>query len=122
MSTLLKKFITSCSLTFKAFDHEIVMSQSKSTLWNFTAHHYQNEKNYAVYCAPKINSAKALIKVALKKVPKDTRLVVVTSSYTPEEKVQADREGYALVTLDKLSQYGTEMIEIKEREKALQAS
>ena len=45
MSTL-KKFITSCSLTFKAFDHEVNMTQNKATLWNFVAINKRGDKHY----------------------------------------------------------------------------
>jgi len=87
-------------------------------MWNFMAVNKRRDKVYAVYCAPRLSSAKALIKVALKKVPADSRLVVVTSSYTDEEYEQANKDGYSLVTLSMLSKYGTEMLEIKQKEEA----
>lgn len=118
MSNLVKNFITSCTLTFKAFEHEVIISKNQSTMWNFMAVNKRRDKVYAVYCAPKLSSAKALIKVALKKVPADTRLVVVTSSYTNQENEQATKDGYTLVTLSMLSKYGTEMLEIKQKEEA----
>lgn len=115
MSTL-KKFITSCSLTFKAFEHEVNMTQNKATLWNFIAVNTKAGKNYAVYCAPKLKNAKSLIKLALKKLPKDTKLVVVTQEYTDDDSKLAEDSGYTIVTLDKLNEYGTEMLEIKQKE------
>lgn len=118
MSNLVKNFITSCTLTFKAFEHEVIISKNQTTMWNFMAVNKRRDKVYAVYCAPRLSSAKALIKVALKKVPADTRLVVVTSSYTDEEYEQANKDGYSLVTLSMLSKYGTEMLEIKQKEEA----
>ena len=118
MSNLVKNFITSCTLTFKAFEHEVIISKNQSTMWNFMAVNKRRDKVYAVYCVPRLSSAKALIKVALKKVPKDTRLVVVTSSFTDAEQEAADSDGYSLVTLAMLSKYGTEMLEIKQRESA----
>lgn len=116
MSSLVKKFVTSCTLTFKAFDHEVVMSQNQSTMWNFMAINKRKEKSYAVYCAPRLGSAKALIKVALKKLPEGARLVVVTADHTEAESAQAEKEGYTLITLDMLTKYGTEMLEVRQRE------
>lgn len=114
MSDLTKKFITSCTLTFKAFDHTVVVSKNKSTMWNFTALNKRKGKTYAVYCAPRLGSAKVLIKLALKKVPKDSRLIVVTTEFNEEERIQAEQDGYTLVTLALLSKYGTEMLEAKQ--------
>lgn len=74
-------------------------------------------KAYAVYCAPRLGSAKALVKVAMKKLPEGARLVVVTSDHTDAERTQAEQDGYTLVTLELLTKYGTEMLEVRGREK-----
>ena len=58
------------------------------------------------------------MKVLFLVTPADTRLVVVTSSYTVEEYEQANKDGYSLVTLSMLSKYGTEMLEIKQKQEA----
>lgn len=118
MSSLVKKFVTSCTLTFKAFDHEVVMSQNQSTMWNFMAINKRKGKAYAVYCAPKLGSAKALVKVAMKKLPEGARLVVVTSEHNDADRQQAEQEGYTLITLELLTKYGTEMLEVRGRENA----
>ena len=76
-------------------------------------------KTYAVYCAPKLASAKALIKVALKKLPEGARLVVVTADHSDKEYEQAEKDGYTLITLQQLTKYGTEMLEIRQREKSV---
>ncbi|MBH47701.1 MAG: hypothetical protein CME71_05985 [Halobacteriovorax sp.] len=116
MSSLVKKFVTSCTLTFKAFEHEVIISKNQSNMWNFMAVNKRKDKVYAVYCAPRLASAKALVKVAMKKVPPDARLVVVTSEFTIEEKMQAEQDGYTLVTLSLLSKYGTEMLDLRQRD------
>jgi len=118
MSNLVKHFINSCTLTFKAFEHEVIISKNQSAMWNFMALNKRRDKVYAVYCAPQLSSAKSLIKVVLKKVPKDTRLVVVTATFTDTEQEAADKDGFSLVTLDILSKYRMEMLEIKQREEA----
>lgn len=118
MSSLVKKFVTSCTLTFKAFDHEVVMTQNQSTMWNFMTINKRKGKAYAVYCAPRLGSAKALVKVAMKKLPKGARLVVVTSEHTEAEAKQAEQDGYTLITLELLTKYGTEMLEVRQKESA----
>lgn len=115
-SKLVKKFVTACTLTFKAFDHEVTLSEGKSTLWNFTTVSKRNQKNYAVYCAPDLKVAKNLIKIALKKVPSDHRLVVVTKGFGDEDLDTANEEGYCLVSIETLNQFGAEMLEIREKE------
>lgn len=76
----------------------------------------RKNKSYAVYCAPRLVSAKALVKVAMKKLPEGARLVVVTASHTEQEREQAENDGYTLITLDLLTKYGTEMLEIRQRD------
>lgn len=114
--TNLRKFITTCTLTFKAFDFDVTMSEGKSSLWNFTTSNVSNDKKYAVFCTSKVSKVKGLIKVAIKKLPKDHRLVVVTESHTSEELDQANEQNFCLVSLETLNQYGQEMLEIRERE------
>lgn len=111
-----RKFITTCTLTFKAFDFDVTMSESKSTLWNFIAFNPNNQKRYAVFCTPSVSKVKGLVKVALKKLPADHRLVVVAESTQQEEVVAADEQGFCLVSLNTLNEYGQEMLEIREKE------
>ncbi len=92
------------------------MSESKSTLWNFVAYNPNNQKRYAVFCTAKVAKVKGLIKVALKKLPQDHRLVVVVEDHTDEEVTQADEQGFCLVKLSTLDEYGQEMLEIRGRD------
>lgn len=108
-----RKFVTKCTLTFKAFDFDVTMSEGKSTLWNFIAFNPNNQKRYAVFCTSKVSKVKGLIKVALKKLPQDHRLVVVVEDHNEEEVKQADEQGFCLVGLGTLDEYGQEMLEIR---------
>jgi len=114
--TNLRKFITTCTLTFKAFDFDVTMSEGKSSLWNFTTSNSSNDKKYAVFCTSKVSKVRGLIKVAIKKLPKDHRLVVITESHTPEELEQANEQNFCLVSLETLNKYGQEMLDIREKE------
>lgn len=113
-----RKFITTCTLTFKAFDFDVTMSESKSTLWNFVAYNPNNQKRYAVFCTPAVSKVKGLIKVALKKLPADHRLVIVAESHNQEEKEAGEQLGYTLVSLGLLNEYGQEMLDIREKDTA----
>ena len=113
--SIVKTFIASCAGTFKAFDYKCELSKSQATIWNFVAKNQSGDKVYAVFCAPKLESSKSLIKLAVKKV-NDMRLVVVTSHHT-EEQLEASRsDGYALVTLEVLNKFGEEMIDLRSSE------
>lgn len=92
------------------------MSESKSTLWNFITFNPNNSKRYAVFCAPSVAKVKGLIKVALKKIPKDHRLVVVVQSHSDEEVEEAASQDFCLVSLATLDEYGQEMLEIRDKE------
>ncbi|MCR9204043.1 MAG: hypothetical protein NXH75_05675 [Halobacteriovoraceae bacterium] len=118
----LRTFITKCTLTFKAFDFDVTMSESKSTLWNFITFNPNNQKRYCVFCAPSVKKVKGLIKVALKKVPKDHRLVVVVKGHTEEEVEEADAQGFSLLSLGTLDWYGKEMLEIRDKESQEESS
>lgn len=112
----LRKFITTCTLTFKAFDFDVTMSESKSTLWNFTTFNPNNQKSYAVFCAQALGKVKGLIKVAMKKLPKNHRLVVVVQNHSDDELEEAALLDYCLVSLGTLHEYGQEMLDIREKE------
>ncbi len=111
--SFLEKFITSCTLTFKAFDHEVNLSRNKANLWHFTSFSTNTQKKYMVYCAPDLSKVSSLITVASKKVPKGSRLVVVCKEVTPEQLKLAEENGYTLVTHSELKDYGTKMLEAK---------
>ncbi len=93
------------------FDHEVIISKNKANLWHFTAK--RNEKKYLVYCAPNLSKVKSIIKIALKKVPADSKLVVICNAFTADEKALADDSNYALVDMSTLKKYGMEMLEAK---------
>lgn len=112
----IRTFITKCTLTFKAFDFDVTMSESKSTLWNFITFNPNNQKRYCVFCAPSVGKVKGLIKVALKKLPPEHRLVVVVKEHTDQEVEEADIQGYCLISLQTLEWYGQEMLDIREKE------
>lgn len=111
-----KLFISKCTLTFKAFDFDVTLSESKSTLWNFVTFNPNNQKSYAVYCTKSATESLDSIKNTLTKLPAHHRLVVVAESHTDEEVDEAHDLDYCLVSLEKLELYGQEMLEIRERE------
>ena len=113
---LVRQFVTACTLTFKNFEFDVTMSEGKATLWNFTAKSRRNEKHYAIYCAPSLKKVKNLIKIAMKKLPQDHRLVVVCKEHSDEDLDKANEQNYCLLTMDILAKYGQEMIDIRERE------
>ena len=114
--TVIKNFVNICSITFKAFDFEVVMNESKSTLWNFTTYYPGRDRKYAVMCAPDIGKTKALLKIALKKLSNDQKLVIVTSHYTDEDLEAARSSNYCLLSLAELKKYGDEMLVAREYE------
>lgn len=114
--TVVKNFVNICSITFKAFDFEVVMSSSKSTLWNFTTYYPGRDKKYVVMCAPDLNKTKALVKIALKKLSDEQKLVIVTTSYNDNDLENARSNDYCLISLPELKKYGDEMLLARERE------
>lgn len=112
MSKILEKYISACSITFKAFDHEVVMNKSKTTIWHFTSFSERQNKKYMVYCVPDMKKARSLIKIAIRKVPSDARLVVVCSQFTQSDQQDAMEKNYCLISIDVLRKYGAEMLVI----------
>lgn len=110
-----KDFVTQCTLVFKTFEHDVTVIQSKSSLWQFTTICRRNDKKYAVMVAPTFSKVKSLIKVAKKKLPPDTRLVVVTSAFTDADNDLSVKEDFTLITLETLNRYGAEMLEARNR-------
>lgn len=113
---IMKKFIASCTITFKAFEYSCDLAKSSASIWNFVATNQSGEKVYAVYCAPKLDKAHSLIRLAKKKLKPNMKLVVVTESHTEEELENSRGEGYALVSLGVLNKFGEEMIHVRARE------
>ncbi len=119
-SKVLDQFITRCSLTFKSYEHEVIVSKSKSNLWHFSTSF--NSKKYMVYCAPSLAKVKSIIKIALKKIPAGSRLVVVCNTHTKEEKESAENVGFCLLDIGTLQRYGNDMLEAKSREAEAKAA
>jgi len=111
----LKDFITQCTLVFKSFEHDVTIIQSKSSLWQFTTNSRRNKKKYAVMVAPAFSKVKSLIKIAKKKLPPETRLVVVTNAFTDADNDMSAKEDFTLLTLETLNRYGQEMLDLKNR-------
>ncbi|EQC47853.1 hypothetical protein M899_2144 [Bacteriovorax sp. BSW11_IV] len=109
----IKDFIDSCSLVFKTYQYDVNLSKNRTTLWHFSAR--KSEKKYMIYCAPQYAKTKGIVKIALKKIPKGSRLVVVCSRYGATEKMEADTMGYSLIDYNTLEKYGLEMIDAKAR-------
>ncbi len=98
------------------FDHDVTISKNKANLWHFTAK--RSDKKYLVYCAPNLTKVKSIIKIALKKVTSDSKLVVICNTFTQEEKQLAEGLNYTLVDIHTLKKYGTDMLETKASEAA----
>ena len=113
---LIKKFVKSCSLTFKAFEYNCVLVRSSQKIWNFVATDQSGEKVYAVYCAPKLDKAQSLIRLAKNKLEPNMKLVVVTQEHTDVQLKSSKENGYALVSLEVLNKFGEEMIHVRARE------
>lgn len=113
-SKILRKFINACSLTFKSYEHEVVISKNKANLWHFSTT-MNNGKKFMVYCAPQLGKVKSIIKIALKKIPPNSRLVVVCESYSESDRSIADEQGFCLIDIETLQKYGTDMIDAKMR-------
>ena len=109
----IKEFVTSCTFVFKSFDYEVIESKNKANLWHFTA--IKDAKKYVIYCAPDLSKVKGIIKVALKKVPNKTRLVVICTNHDDDEYQEAQDCNYALITLTKIKNYGDSMLEAQQK-------
>ena len=111
-----RTFIIKCSMCFKMFDFPVMMTESKSSLWNFVTTNPRTEKKYAVFCTPNVGKVKGLIKVALKKLPKNHRLVVVAHKHGDAEMKLAEDQDFCLVDLETLNDFSQRMLEIKNQE------
>ncbi|EQC43977.1 hypothetical protein [Bacteriovorax sp. Seq25_V] len=105
------QLITNCSMVFKSYLYEVVISKNKANLWHFTAS--KKDKKYVVYCAPDIAKVRGIIKVALKKIPGDSKLVVICNGFEDEDSKQAEEFNYSILTISTIKQYGTSMIEAR---------
>jgi hypothetical protein len=112
----LKNFISKTTIVFKTFDFNVQLTKNNSEIWNFKTTNPGGDRKYVVYCAPDLVKSKGVIKIALKKVPSSYRLVVVCSNYDGPDFQDSVDNNYTLVTLDKLNEYGVEMLEILERD------
>lgn len=108
-----RSFILKCTMCFKIFDYQVKMTESKSSLWNFITTSPVSNKKYAVFCTPNISKAKGLVKVALKKLPKEHRLIVITLQHTEEDLKLAQEQDYGLIAFEELNDFGQQMVGIK---------
>ena len=111
---LVQEFVNSCTLVFKSFEYDVVISKNKSNLWHYTA--AKQDKKYVVYCAPEIKKVKGLLKVAINKIPKDHRLVVICNQIDASDEEFAEGFDFTLVTLEKIKNYGEALLEAQIRE------
>ncbi|MAF78546.1 MAG: hypothetical protein CME63_08195 [Halobacteriovoraceae bacterium] len=111
-----RSFILKCSMCFKVFDYHVTMTESKASVWNFVTTSPRTNKKYAVFCTPSVNKVKGLIKVALKKLPTEHRLVVVSLKHNEDELKFAEEQDYCLVTYETLNDFGQQMLEIKNQD------
>ncbi len=100
-------------MCFKVFDYQVKMTESKASLWNFITTSPVSHKKYAVFCTPSVSKAKNLIKVALKKLPQEHRLIVITTDFSPEDLKSAEDQDYGLISFGDLNDFGQQMIGIK---------
>ncbi len=111
---LIEEFVNSCTLVFKSFEYDVVVSKNKANLWHFSAG--KSQKSYVIYCAPEIKKVRGILKVAMKKIPDGHRLVVICHEYTDSDEGFADELEFTLVTLTKIKKYGEELLEARMRE------
>lgn len=110
-----KKFINLCTITFKTFNHKVTPISSRQTLWDFTSIS-SSDRQYAVCCIPRLKSSKGLITIALKKVPSDTRLVVVTNNFDEKDFEESLAKNYCLTTLASMKDFNDRMMEARMNE------
>lgn len=110
----INKFVTKTSIIFKSYDHQVVISKNKSNLWHFSSNH--SDKKYNIYCTLNLSKVRSLIKIALRKTATETRLVVICSEHTDEEKTLAEEAGYSLIDIKTLQTYGNDIIEARAKE------
>ena len=110
-----KKYLSISSLTFKAFGYDLALTPGRGTVWHFRATNPSKTKQYVILLAPKVNQSKMLIKIGLKKLPENHRLVVVTSGFSDEELLEANNQGYTITTIAKIDSFAKEMLGIRSR-------
>ena len=116
---IIKGFITQCTLVFKSFDYNVVESKNKQNLWHFSV--TKDEKKYVVYCTNSLDKVQGIIKIALKKIPEGTRLVVICNDFTDEDRTKAEANKYTITSLGTIKQYGVDMLDAKQRAQKLAA-
>ncbi len=117
MATSLKRFISVSSMTFKAFDHNVIMSSSRKILWHFTSQSERTNKKYAVFCVPNLTQAGSLISAALNQASNDNLRLVVVSINVNEIDIEISHErNYCVVSLKELQKFGEDMLRARARE------
>ncbi|AYF44781.1 MULTISPECIES: hypothetical protein [Halobacteriovorax] len=110
---IIRGFITQCTLVFKSYDYNVVESKNKQNLWHFSV--TKDDKKYVVYCTNSLEKVQGIIKIALKKLPEGTRLVVICNDFTDEDRSKAEASQYTITSLGTIKQYGVEMLDAKQR-------
>lgn len=111
---VIEEFVNSCTLVFKSFEYDVVISKNKANLWHFSANKLEN--NYVIYCAPEIKKVRGILKVAMKKIPDQHRLVVISSEYSASDEAFAEELEFTLITLKKIKRYGEDLLQARLRE------
>ena len=110
----LKKHVITCTVTFKAFDHEVQVCRGADVPWDFTTLDKRTKRKFIVYCTDDVDSSFHDIKEALNKIPEEHRLVVVTEGHTKEDEEFATSSGFTLVSIERLDKYGREMLTVQQ--------
>ncbi|MFG1482515.1 hypothetical protein ABMA79_10915 [Halobacteriovorax sp. HFRX-2_2] len=111
---IIKGFITQCTMVFKSYEYHVVESKNKSNLWHFSVS--KDDKKYVVYCTNSLEKVQGIIKIALKKLPEDTKLVVICDNFSPEDRTKAESNSYTITDLGTIKKYGIDLLEAKQRE------
>ncbi len=111
---IIKGFITQCTMVFKSYEYHVEESKNKANLWHFSV--AKDDKKYVVYCTNSLSKVQGIIKIALKKLPQGTKLVVICDEFSPEDQTKAQSSDYTITKLDTIKRYGIDMLEAKQRE------
>lgn len=111
-----QSLVNTSTMTFKLFNHQVTLIQNRTTLWDFTTISGQTQKKYAVCCAPSYRQIKKLIGLAQRKLPQDTRLVVITKDFTEDEFSESVAKNFCLTTFHNIRDYGEQMLNAQHRE------
>lgn len=110
---IIKGFITQCTMVFKSYEYHVEESKNKANLWHFSVS--KEDKKYVVYCTNSLDKVQGIIKIALKKLPQDTKLVVICNEFSDADQEKALGQSYTITKLDTIKKYGIDLLEAKQR-------